>query len=95
MYPLRAPLPNPVLRTDYRLRSIAAGDRASCSLQGKGEEGRGWGSREALFFRLLASRSATRLLRRFLLAARQWRLSLRRGASADDGQFRAIPSVLA
>ena len=30
------PLPSPVLRTDYRLRSIAAGDRARCSLKGEG-----------------------------------------------------------
>ena len=34
--PPQSPLPNPVLRTDYRLRSIAAGDRARCSLQGEG-----------------------------------------------------------
>ena len=32
------PLPSPVLRTDYRLRSIAAGDRARCSFQGEGIE---------------------------------------------------------
>ena len=38
-----APLPNPVLRTDYRLRSIAAGDRARCSLKGEGPENFEWG----------------------------------------------------
>ena len=35
VFPLR-PLPCPVLRTDYRLRTIAAGDRARCSLLGEG-----------------------------------------------------------
>ena len=34
--PAISPLPSPVLRTDYRLRSIAAGDRARCSLKGEG-----------------------------------------------------------
>jgi hypothetical protein len=32
----RSTLPSPVLRTDYRLRSIAAGDRARWSLKGEG-----------------------------------------------------------
>src|SRR5690606_26982189 len=37
-YPLPSPLPNLVLCTDYRLRSLAAGDRARCSPHGAGHE---------------------------------------------------------
>ena len=74
--PTSCPLPNQVLRTDYRLRSIAAGDRARCSLKGEGTKGDGWGASElrqlALFFRLLASRSVPMPSRRFALATRQW-----------------------
>ena len=35
-YQLPSPLLNPMLRTDYRLRSVATGDRARCSHQGEG-----------------------------------------------------------
>jgi very-short-patch-repair endonuclease len=34
--PPQSPLPSLVLRTDYRLRSVAAGDRARCSRRGEG-----------------------------------------------------------